>query len=86
MYYFVGAMIGYHYKDYAEPFLDELVTEEIAMYNTELKASAEMNHTRWSEEQEENPYYSSREESFRELENFVAERKDFLDAAWLNLK
>lgn len=73
-----------YYESYASPFMEELTTELLDDYYEKLQASTAMNHTRWSKELANNPYYSSREESFEILENFVIKRKEFLDDAWLD--
>ncbi|MBQ6887345.1 MAG: CotH kinase family protein [Lachnospiraceae bacterium] len=72
-----------YYKEYAEPFLDKLLTEELNEYYVTLQASAEMNHVRWAQELAKNPYYENREDSFEQLTTFVAQRKEFLDGVWL---
>ena len=73
-----------NYEMYAVPFLENLLAEKMDSYYEMLQASTNMNHTRWAKELSQNPYYSSLEESFQELETFITERKEFLDAAWLD--
>lgn len=79
---FYGKTVDY-YENYAAPFLDRLLTEELDVYYETLQASTAMNHVRWAQELAQNPYYRNREESFEELRNFLTERKAFLDSAWL---
>lgn len=73
-----------YYGRYASPFMEKLITELLDGYYEKLQASTAMNHTRWAKELAKNPYYSSREESFEILEDFVIKRKEFLDDAWLD--
>ena len=71
----------YYWKS-VEPFLQELLDEGIDFYQEELEASAKMNEIRWQEELIENPYYRNREQTFKELKEFIAARKAYLDEAW----
>ena len=79
---FYKKMVQY-YEAFAVPFLDNLLDEKMDIYYETLQASTNMNHVRWAHELAQNPYYSSREESFTELKKFIEERKAFLDAVWL---
>ena len=76
-------MLERYYWESVEPFLQELIIGGIGQYQEVLRASANMNEVRWQEELEKNPYYKNREQTFLDLQEFLKERKAYLDAAWV---
>ena len=71
-----------YYWEAAEPFLQEMLNGGIERYQEILEASAKMNEIRWQEELQQNPYYKNREQTFRDLKEFLTARKAYLDEAW----
>ena len=62
--------------------MQKLLRGGIEEYRKMLEASAKMNEIRWQEELRKNPYYKNREQTFKELKEFLSERKNYLDEAW----
>ena len=76
------ALIVENYMAYVGPFLEMLLDRGLREYKEMLEASAAMNEIRWEQELMKNPYYHSREETFRVLEQFLEARKTYLDGVW----
>ena len=76
------SMIEEYYWKLAEPFLKDMLENGIDSYQEKLEASAKMNEIRWKEELEANPYYKNRQQTFKDLKEFLAARKAYLDEAW----
>lgn len=72
-----------YYEEKVVPYLDSLLEEKIDEYEEYLSASAYMNNIRWKVDLDNNPYYNDRESSFKELKEYIAQRKTFLDEAWI---
>ena len=75
-------LVKEYYWESVEPFLHKLLTERIDSYEEMLEESAKMNEIRWKEELEKNQYFITREQTFKELKEFISARKEFLDDAW----
>lgn len=71
------------YADSAEPFLKELVNNGLDSYKHELAASAAMNEIRWQIDLDNNMYYEDRDTEFEQLEEYITDRKTFLDSVWV---
>lgn len=74
---------GYYARD-VSPYLEEILTKDLAEYEQFLKASANMDYIRWQNQYHNNSYYESRQESFEILRDFIEKRKNFLDSAWIS--
>ncbi|MBR5579590.1 MAG: hypothetical protein IKW28_11450 [Lachnospiraceae bacterium] len=70
------------YREYVSPYLQQLLDGGLKNYKESLLESAQMNEIRWKQELMKNPYYKNREKTFGDLEQFIRERKAYLDNAW----
>ncbi len=75
-----------YYAEAVAPFMEKLTEYEIDAQRELLKASAAMNEIRWRVDFSNNQYYINQDTSFAQLKEFVAERKEFLDKAWIEEK
>lgn len=71
-----------YYTDSAVPFLDELIENGLRSYKEGLAASAAMNNIRWQIDLDNNMYYEDRDTEFEQLEEYITDRKCFLDSVW----
>lgn len=76
-------LVEEYYCGSVEPFLQELLNGGLERYEDMLSASARMNEVRWYEELAGNSYYENRRQTFRELKDFITERKKYLDEVWM---
>jgi len=72
-----------YYHSYAVPYLDELVESGLEAYKEGLAASAAMNDIRWQRDLDNNMYYEDRDTEFEQLEEYITDRKNFLDSVWV---
>ena len=72
-----------YYRLYAVPHLDELLEEGLDAYKDGLAASAAMNNIRWQIDLDNNMYYEDRDTEFEQLEEYITDRKNFLDSVWV---
>lgn len=71
------------YRNEISPYLPLLVDEILPMLDEITAASAAMDHIRWEEQYAENGYNTGREEQIVFLSDYITERKEFLDQAWI---
>ena len=72
-----------YYRSNAVPYLDELMESGLDAYKEELAASATMNDIRWQIDLDNNMYYEDRDTEFEQLEEYITDRKNFLDSVWV---
>ena len=72
-----------YYHSHAVPFLDELLDSGLDDYRNTLAASAAMNELRWQVDFNNNMYFEGRDTEFEQLEEYVTDRKAFLDSVWV---
>lgn len=71
------------YTDEISPYLPLLADEILPMLDEITAASASMDHVRWEEQYAENGYSGDRAQQISFIAEYIAERKDFLDQAWI---
>ncbi len=71
------------YRDEISPYLPLLADEILPMLDEITAASAAMDHIRWEEQYAKNGYNTGREEQIVFLTDYITERKEFLDQAWI---
>ena len=72
-----------YYRSNAVPYLDELMESGLDAYKEGLAASATMNDIRWQIDLDNNMYYEDRDTEFEQLEEYITDRKIFLDSVWV---
>ena len=81
---FLAAVKQYYQEEY-QTYLRNLTDEKIDQYANIVRASAAMDHTRWSELSEE-WLFTDFDEGISYLKDFVQKRTDFLDEVWVDDK
>lgn len=76
--------IVFCYQDEISPYLSLLANEILPALDEVTAASAAMDQVRWQEQYKKNGYSGDREEQIAFLSNYITQRKNFLDQAWIN--
>lgn len=71
------------YQNEVSPYLDVLANEILPSLDTLTASSAAMDRVRWEDSYIDNGYCDSQEAQIAFLSDYINERKDFLDKAWI---